>query len=103
MPPSYSCSVLGLGWHRHLAESLKCNLNVGESNPGLLFTVQQAQRMGRKCSSREEVRAALAAFLSLSAVSAFRKIASSGGNDSSKEEAEFPAVILQVALVAEAA
>lgn len=64
--------------------------------------MQQARRIGRKCSSREEIRAALAAFLSLSTTSAFRKITCSGGNGSSKEEAEFPAVILQVALAAQA-
>lgn len=65
--------------------------------------MQQAQRTGRKRSSREEIRAALAVFLSLSTISAFRKITCSSGNGSSKEEAELSAVILQVGLVAQAA
>lgn len=55
--------------------------------------------MGKKCSCGEEIKPALAAFWSLFTISAFRKMACSGGNGSPKEEAEFPNVVLQVALV----
>jgi len=95
-PPSAASSGEAVTGTSHRASG------VGESSPGL-FTVQQAQQMGRKCSSREEMRAALAAFLSLATTSAFRKTACSAGNGSSKEETEFPAVTPQVALVTQPA